>query len=229
MQTSAGVFQQLSAGSLDFGSGGSFRQDAFERDVLVINALYYDRGYLTVQIATPRVMLTPDRTGIELINLLFGGRFTSMLNEALRVNSGLTYGARSAFEQHKALAGAAPAAARWFSLEEEDAPSVHRYLSQDSIEERNPFEIVTHPPASARASSSMSSMRRPACSVCERTVARASRYSASARSGRSSVTSATVRMTDTGVRSSCEASAMNCRCAWSATPPTETWSPGQRT
>ncbi len=51
---------------LDFGSGGSFRQDAFERDVLVINALYYDRGFLSVQVATPRVMLTPDRSGIEI-------------------------------------------------------------------------------------------------------------------------------------------------------------------
>jgi outer membrane protein insertion porin family len=50
----------------DFGSGGAFRQDAFERDVLVLSALYYDRGYLSVQIATPRVMLTPDRTGIEV-------------------------------------------------------------------------------------------------------------------------------------------------------------------
>jgi predicted Zn-dependent peptidase len=43
----------------------------------------------------------PDRTGVELVNLLFGGRFTSMLNEALRVNSGLTYGARSRFEAHQ--------------------------------------------------------------------------------------------------------------------------------
>jgi outer membrane protein insertion porin family len=51
---------------LDFGSGGPFRQDAFERDILVLNALYYDRGYLSVQVATPRVMLTPDRTGIEV-------------------------------------------------------------------------------------------------------------------------------------------------------------------
>src|SRR5262252_6685905 len=49
-----------------FGSGGPFRQDAFERDVLMINATYYDRGYLSVQVATPRVMLTPDRNGIEI-------------------------------------------------------------------------------------------------------------------------------------------------------------------
>jgi outer membrane protein insertion porin family len=60
----------------DFGSGGSFRQDAFERDVLVINALYYDRGYLSVQVATPRVMLTPDRTGIEItISINEGPRY----------------------------------------------------------------------------------------------------------------------------------------------------------
>ena len=36
----------------------------------------------------------PDRTGLWLVNTLFGERFTSMLNEALRVNSGLSYGAR---------------------------------------------------------------------------------------------------------------------------------------
>jgi outer membrane protein insertion porin family len=49
-----------------FGSGGPFRQDAFERDIAVISALYYDRGFLSVQISTPRVMLTPDRNGIEV-------------------------------------------------------------------------------------------------------------------------------------------------------------------
>lgn len=43
-----------------------------------------------------------DRTGIQIVNLLFGGRFTSMLNEALRVNSGLTYGIRSGFTMHLA-------------------------------------------------------------------------------------------------------------------------------
>lgn len=49
-----------------FGSGGPFRQDAFERDIAVISALYYDRGFLTVSIHTPRVMLTPDKSGIEI-------------------------------------------------------------------------------------------------------------------------------------------------------------------
>src|SRR5688572_25100633 len=53
-------------GIFGFGSGGPFRQDAFERDMAVISALYYDRGYLQVSINTPRVMLTPDRNGVEL-------------------------------------------------------------------------------------------------------------------------------------------------------------------
>jgi len=35
----------------------------------------------------------PDRVKLLLINTLFGGRFTSMLNEELRVKSGLSYGA----------------------------------------------------------------------------------------------------------------------------------------
>ncbi len=60
----------------DFGSGASFRADAFERDVLVINSVYYDKGFLAVQVATPRVMITPDRTGIEItIPVTEGPRF----------------------------------------------------------------------------------------------------------------------------------------------------------
>jgi len=44
----------------------------------------------------------PDRVAIRLVNTVFGGRFTSLLNEALRVESGLTYGATSAFDPRKA-------------------------------------------------------------------------------------------------------------------------------
>ena len=48
------------------------------------------------RIAQPGISRTdPDRTTLQLLNTLFGGRFTSMLNDALRVNSGLTYGASS--------------------------------------------------------------------------------------------------------------------------------------
>ena len=47
----------------------------------------------------------PDRTTVLLINTLFGGRFTSMLNDELRVNTGLTYGARSYYDQHRDTGG----------------------------------------------------------------------------------------------------------------------------
>jgi predicted Zn-dependent peptidase len=57
-------------------------------------------------IAQPGISRTsPDRVRVDLINTLFGGRFTSMLNDALRVESGLTYGARSTVQQDR-LAGA---------------------------------------------------------------------------------------------------------------------------
>jgi len=54
------------------------------------------------RIAEPGIARTdPDRTALELVNTLFGGRFTSMLNDALRVNSGLTYGASSILDLHR--------------------------------------------------------------------------------------------------------------------------------
>ena len=43
----------------------------------------------------------PDRVLIRLVNTLFGGRFTSMLNDELRVNAGLTYGAFSIVERRR--------------------------------------------------------------------------------------------------------------------------------
>jgi outer membrane protein insertion porin family len=51
---------------LGIAGGGAFRQDWFERDILVLNALYYDRGHLAVQIGTPRVMVTPEGSGVEI-------------------------------------------------------------------------------------------------------------------------------------------------------------------
>jgi zinc protease len=43
----------------------------------------------------------PDYVAIDVVNTLFGGRFTSMLNDELRVNTGLTYGASSRFNALK--------------------------------------------------------------------------------------------------------------------------------
>jgi predicted Zn-dependent peptidase len=43
----------------------------------------------------------PDRILIQVVNTLFGGRFTSMLNTELRIQTGLTYGANSIFSQRQ--------------------------------------------------------------------------------------------------------------------------------
>jgi zinc protease len=43
----------------------------------------------------------PDRVAIDVVNTIFGGRFTSELNEAMRVESGYTYGVESVFDKRK--------------------------------------------------------------------------------------------------------------------------------
>lgn len=43
----------------------------------------------------------PEYTEVQVINTILGDRFTSWLNEELRINSGLTYGARSTFVPYK--------------------------------------------------------------------------------------------------------------------------------
>lgn len=43
----------------------------------------------------------PDRVAVDIINTLFGGRFTSRINTALRIDSGLTYGANSFFDRRR--------------------------------------------------------------------------------------------------------------------------------
>jgi predicted Zn-dependent peptidase len=47
----------------------------------------------------------PDRVALRIVNTLFGGRFTSMLNDELRVNSGLTYGANCQVEENRLTGG----------------------------------------------------------------------------------------------------------------------------
>ncbi|HLJ88028.1 MAG TPA: pitrilysin family protein [Candidatus Angelobacter sp.] len=42
-----------------------------------------------------------DRVYLRVVNTLFGGRFTSMLNSELRIKSGLTYGANSFFDEKR--------------------------------------------------------------------------------------------------------------------------------
>lgn len=42
-------------------SAGTYREDAFERDVLLLTAFYYDRGYVTVKIGKPQVEMSADK------------------------------------------------------------------------------------------------------------------------------------------------------------------------
>lgn len=71
-----------------------------ENRVLLVNK--GDAKETTFYIGSPGVSRNnPDYVAIEVVNTLFGGRFTSMLNDELRVNSGLTYGAGSRFNNLK--------------------------------------------------------------------------------------------------------------------------------
>ena len=64
--------------------------------VLLINK--DDAKETTFYIGAPGISRNnPDYVSIDVVNTLFGGRFTSMLNDELRVNTGLTYGASSRF------------------------------------------------------------------------------------------------------------------------------------
>ncbi|MEY4511118.1 MAG: hypothetical protein RLZZ450_3240 [Pseudomonadota bacterium] len=57
-------------------SNDTFKRDFFDEDVLRIQALYYDRGYLNIQVLTPRIELTPDRQQIDVtIPVKEGPRF----------------------------------------------------------------------------------------------------------------------------------------------------------
>jgi len=68
--------------------------------VLLINK--DDAKETTFYIGAPGISRNnPDYVAIDVVNTLFGGRFTSMLNDELRVNTGLTYGARSQFSPLK--------------------------------------------------------------------------------------------------------------------------------
>ncbi len=46
--------------------GGAFKQDAFDRDVQVLNYLYFNDGYVQVKIDRPQVYVSPDKKGIYI-------------------------------------------------------------------------------------------------------------------------------------------------------------------
>ncbi|MFW6066874.1 MAG: outer membrane protein assembly factor BamA [Myxococcota bacterium] len=57
-------------------SSNTFNREAFEQDVLRLQAYYYDKGYLEMQTGRPRIELTPDREHIDItIPVNEGSRF----------------------------------------------------------------------------------------------------------------------------------------------------------
>lgn len=75
-------------------------QKPTKQQVLLINK--DDAKETTFYIGAPGISRNnPDYVAIDVVNTLFGGRFTSMLNDELRVNTGLTYGANSRFNALK--------------------------------------------------------------------------------------------------------------------------------
>lgn len=60
MQTSStGIFSFL-------GSNDTFAETKFDEDMMRLQVIYYDRGYLNVNVGEPRIELTPDREHIDI-------------------------------------------------------------------------------------------------------------------------------------------------------------------
>lgn len=54
-------------GFFSFLSGsGQYRQEFFERDVQILKVIYYNEGYINVEIDLPRVYISPDRKSISI-------------------------------------------------------------------------------------------------------------------------------------------------------------------
>lgn len=75
---------------------------ATTRRVLLVDAPDSVQSYFwAANLAVPRN--DPRRAALDVVNTLFGGRFTSMLNSELRVRTGLSYGASSRFDRRTVL------------------------------------------------------------------------------------------------------------------------------
>ena len=55
------------AGPFSFISGsGAFRQEVFDRDVQILNSIYFNEGFVQVKIAKPEIFVTPDKKHIYI-------------------------------------------------------------------------------------------------------------------------------------------------------------------
>lgn len=60
MATQEGGFFSFISGS------GAYKQEAFDRDIQILNFLYFNEGFVQVKIDRPQVYVTPDKTGIYI-------------------------------------------------------------------------------------------------------------------------------------------------------------------
>jgi len=60
MVTQEGSFFSFLSGS------GAYKQEAFDRDVQIVNLLYYNEGYVQVKVDRPQVYVTPDKKSIYI-------------------------------------------------------------------------------------------------------------------------------------------------------------------
>jgi predicted Zn-dependent peptidase len=72
-----------------------------KRRVLLVDSPGSAQSYFWVG-ATGLDRAYPKRAALDLVNSLYGGRFTSLLNSELRMRSGLSYGAASGFTRSRA-------------------------------------------------------------------------------------------------------------------------------
>jgi zinc protease len=107
--------------------------------VLLINK--DDARETTFYIGAPGIARNnPDYVAVDVVNTLFGGRFTSMLNDELRVNTGLTYGASSRFS---ALKNAGTFTISTFTANTTTEPAIDKALEvlnklhKDGIDEKS--------------------------------------------------------------------------------------------
>jgi outer membrane protein insertion porin family len=82
MQTSeTGFFSFLS-------SSNTYRKEIIDEDINRLQALYYDYGYLTVEISDPQIELTPDRRHIDVtVTIIEGPRFKVGRVKAMEIDA----------------------------------------------------------------------------------------------------------------------------------------------
>jgi outer membrane protein insertion porin family len=55
-------------------SSGTYREDVFQRDILIVQSYYFDRGYINVKVGDPRMELSPDRRSMYLTLVIEEGQ-----------------------------------------------------------------------------------------------------------------------------------------------------------